>query len=445
MRARRNGQHRRLAIICVILLTAGVASTSGCSSTPNTHTGATSRTSEPPTSRTNSAPSSSPLPAGDAIKRGPATVYSGCTDKFQQGDSLTFSDGQVFDPARGKNVLLPKPTVPPGKKLVRHACTVGGDENHIRVYYVFTVSTPPSGLTPESRETSIVSFDPFKPDDNPVATAAWPTDLDVTQFSGVAPTYYGFMVMGKSIGGDGSVVGFDPDTLQVDWRGPGEADLASANFEGYVRFDRAGGTPDECRYAFHSAKDGSQVGTELGTCMTGGITTFPTGFILIAGKTFPYTFGYFNMQTRQFETPVPSGGVMWKDEKLSASWARGRPSIEVWDAGQNKLMFSRYDNDVEGLHIKSVRLSGKYLYIENDADSPVIDITTSQKVSSGWNTRPTDFINRDWVLVLPGKQGPSSCFQDSSPTGYSEWRDFGCPRDVTLVRAPDGQYAGPWF
>ncbi len=47
------------------------------------------------------------------------------------------------------------------------------------------------------------------------------------------------------------------------------------------------------------------------------------------------------------------------------------------------------------LHVKHLYASGNDLQIDNDSGSPVIDITNSAKVASGWNVRPTDVINRD--------------------------------------------------
>src|SRR5207248_845384 len=112
--------------------------------------------------------------------------------------------------------------------------------------------------------------------------------------------------------------------------------------------------------------------------------------------------------------------------------------IEVRDVRDNKLLFSRYGADVDGLHIRNLYLAGKYLYIENDSDSPVIDIATSQKVSSGWGVRPTDVINRDWLLTMKGhiSNDYASCFG----VGGS----YACYEQGTLVHAPGGNYGGPW-
>jgi hypothetical protein len=112
----------------------------------------------------------------------------------------------------------------------------------------------------------------------------------------------------------------------------------------------------------------------------------------------------------------------------------------VRDIAENKLLFSRTGADVDGLHIKSLEFAGNYIYIDIDSDSPVIDITNSQKVSSSWKVRPTDLVNRDWVPLMSGhvtdKSG--SCFQGRDG-GYT------CGDAGNLVHAPNGNYPGPWY
>ncbi|WP_142275610.1 hypothetical protein [Mycobacterium mantenii] len=412
-----------------------MAATAGCSAQQKSMPAPTSSGTAGPSGAGSAATSSSSppaiaptsaLPHGHRL-RSPGTVYSQCGNSFSTGDDQKFdTTGEIFNPKTGRNVALPTPAVPAGQKLVRQACVVGGDEDNIRVYYVMTLSTPSSGLTPESRATSIVSFDPFSPG-APPQNVPWPADVNIERAQYLMPTYYGFMAVGDP------VVGFDGKSLQPSFRSNNH--WGAANFAGFYTYG-AGGQPDE---VFHSAKDGSVVGENNGTGMGSGLVRYPDGFIAIVGHTWPYQYGYFDFRDNQLKTPAPSGGVMWGHVLTSY----GDDFIEVRDVTQNKLLFERHGDEVRGLHIKHLYFAGKYLYIDNDSDKPVIDITTSQKVSSGWNVRPVDLIDKNWMMIIKGHvtNDYSSCFGIDS----DDYLSYGCYEDGTLVYAPNGEYSGPWF
>ena len=61
-------------------------------------------------------------------------------------------------------------------------------------------------------------------------------------------------------------------------------------------------------------------------------------------------------------------------------------------------------------------------------------------MSSGWAVRPTDVVNRDWLLVLdatPETDSAGSCFDDD---------ELKCnPDRLTVRHAPNGNYAGAWY
>ena len=428
--------HKRVQLGMGLLTAITVlAATPACStqnSMPTPTSSQTAGSSGAGSAETSSAPpaiaSTSALPRGNNRTLSPGTVYSQCGNNFSGGDDQKFdTTGEIFNPKTGRNVALPTPEVPAGQKLTRQACVVGGDGDTIRVFYVITLSTPSSGLTPESSTTSIVSFDPFSPGAQP-QRAPWPTDLDIKTFGSLTPTYYGFIAKGSP------VVGFDGNSLQPTFRSTDN--FGGTNFAGFYTYG-SGGQSDE---VFHSAKDGSVVGENNGTGMGGGLVTYADGFIAIVGHTWPYQYGYFDLRDNQLKTPAPSGGAMWGHILTSY----GDDFIEVRDVTQNKLIFERHGNEVRGLHIKHLYFAGKYLYIDNDSDKPVIDITTSQKVSSGWAVRPTDLINKDWMLIIKGHvtNDYGACFN----TGELDSRNsYGCYEQGTLVHAPNGEYAGPWF
>ena len=379
---------------------------------------------------------SAQLPAGDRVL-GPGTVSSNCSNRFSTGGDMKFdTGGQIFNPKTGRNVPLPSPTIPAGQHLVRQACTVGGDQDNIRVYYVMTLSTPSTGLQPESKTTSIVAFDPFA--QGIPQTVPWPADEDVSASYEIAPTYYGFIARHNL--GQG-LVGFDGKSLQPSFRSNDRID--TVNFAGYDAF---GPAPEgKQTEVFHSAKDGTEVGRNTHHLQASqAAVALRDGIIVTIGDAWPNIYGYFDFKTNQLKQPIASGGDMWGD--ILTSWSGknnigGHQSfIEVRDMSENNLLFSRYGADFDGLHIKHLYFAGKYLYIENDSDSPVIDITNSAKVASGWNVRPTDVINRDWIFVLKGHVAgdTSACFGVDGHYGCSE--DGG-----TLVYAPGGNYSGPWY
>lgn len=85
--------------------------------------------------------------------------------------------------------------------------------------------------------------------------------------------------------------------------------------------------------------------------------------------------------------------------------------------------------------------SGDYLYIANQRDSPVIDIHTRQKVSSGWKVRPLDFLGPSWVLVDHRPNTTADC--------YEAFSVFNCgasdAQQVVLQKTDNGEYPGPWY
>ena len=404
-------------------------------------TASTTASSAPPPAVTKAS-----LPKGDK-RLGPGTVYSGCEDNVygpsyqNSGRRLdAFRDGEVFNPKTGMNVPLPKPVPPPGTDLVTGGCTVGGDENNIKVFYVYSVSTPSSGLTPEHTDTLISSFDPFG-SATPTATVTLPPEFN-DAIKDILPTPYGFIA-----GNTKTLHGFDPVTLQPTWSvsGPPNCCDLYSNFDSVAAIDHtfkaAGLANGTNRYVVYSTKDGSQMWDYIGDIDHDEITNH--GYVVDDNQRYPRVAQFFDTQTRQLKGPVATGNTtIWQNLRLAWNNGLGQPFIEVWDKDQGELIFKRYDNDVAGLKPENVYLAGRYLYIKNESDSPVIDLTTGQKVSSGWKVRPTEQIDRDWVLVASGDASSDvvECFRE---------RKFICRDDdeasLSLVRAPNGQYSGPWY
>jgi hypothetical protein len=317
--------------------------------------------------------------------------------------------------------------------LLESACTVGGDLDHIRVFYVITLSTPSSGLTPESRTSSIVSFDPFA--SGPPQTKPLPNDIDPESVREILPSKYGFFIRrenpNQSLADE--FIGFDGTTLEKTFTvdGSGPLPLTHLNPSAIFIYYYGG------QVRIYSAQDGHVLADVMGSSQGGGPSTYPNGFVFYANQNNDGQHGFFNTEDNQLKAPFPSSGDMWANSFLALQ----DHALEVRDVVTNAVTFRREGPDFDGHHITNAYLASKYLYLANDSDNPVIDITTTQKVSSGWTVRPTDVINKDWILINeqdPGDGGDASCFEDDYTLAC------GSPK-ASLKYAPDGNYAGPWY
>ncbi len=432
------------AIAVAVAVASCSAQSSPSAQTSPTHSEASTSApvAPPPPPAPPKIPQTAHLPSGTVVRVGPGTVFSGCHEKLVTGYDVTFDAGEAFVYATGKNIGMPTPPIPSSRKMTAAACTVAGDADHLRVISVYTVKTPSSGLTPESSESELVSYDPTHPD-SPVAQVPWPAGSTPEDFDTLTPTKWGVMAHG-----DKGVIGFDLNTLKPAWQTSDKIGFGDANFEGYV-FADGSRAPDvdvlEDRYIFHSAKDGSVIGSCVGPQMNSGIPVVNHGFFVQKGKHDHNAWQsyYFDMQDAQFKGPMAPGGTFWGNNYLVYNIPRfgeAQPYIQVWDLSQNKLIFDLQGDQVAGLNVQSVNFAGKYLYIANDSDSPVIDITNQQKVSSKWVQRPTDLVSPDWMVVVPGRSAPASCFQSDRPSGVLQ-----CNEHSMLAYAPGGKYTGRWF
>lgn len=410
-----------LAVLC------GCTHNSSSSSTASSvreHTTPPPTTSGPP-----DVAASSPLPKGTVL-RAPATVYSECSATPGGDGNLSFNtQAQIFDPKTGRNVPMPTPTIPAGQHLVHEACTVGGDIDHIRVFYVITLSAPSNGLTPESRQSSIIAFNPFAPD--PPRTAPLPNDIDADKISQILPSESGFFLphqnAKQSLATD--YIGFDGITLEKTFTvdGSGPVPQYYFNSRGILIYYYGGAV------TIFSTRDGQLLFHSAPT--RGGAIphSYPNGFLFYTNDR---QYGYFNMADNQLRAPFPPRGDVWSDKFLGLL----EHSLEVRNVSDNTIIFRREGPDFDGLHLKNAYIAGKYLYLANNSDSPVIDMSNSQKVSSGWRVRPTDVINKDWILVNNRNDAGAagSCFESDN--------SFTCnTANVSLRRAPNGNYSGPWY
>ncbi|MFI9636025.1 hypothetical protein ACIHAX_25380 [Nocardia sp. NPDC051929] len=399
-------------------------------------TTATARTPGAPASSAAPPPETVPLLQGDNRMRGPGTVFSGCTpdagDKFTRG-------GQVFDPLTGTNKPIPQPILKAPEQLVNHFCTVMGTPRNVRVVYIVSVRTPASGLDAEKYSTRIEAFGVN--DRAPVAQAPWPADLALDKFSVLAPTEYGFIVRVRS-----RVVGFDLDTLAVAWQ-LDEGQLYSDRYNGRS-LARELGTQSGQRIVFNSAKDGSEIARFDGIGLAGGTaidsphTTADNGFFVAQAGRPDYHLFYFDSAAAALVGPIaPFAQSFQRSGNLLLAYGRGGSDsayLNVYDMNKKTFVVQKSGNDAAGLGFQHVYLAGKYLYIQNADDSPVIDLTTLNKVASGWHQRPMDVIG-DWILVISGK------VSNNYATCFDTRGEFICYETGVLYHSPNGSYPGEWY
>lgn len=406
-----------------------LTTTAGCSAIPPTQTAPSeTRPSASSATRQNHAAASiskvARLPNGTRVV-GPGTIYSGCSGGFADSDTV----GEVFNPKTGQYAPIPVPAVPSGQKIIESACTVGGDQDSLRVYYLVKFLKPSAGLTPESTTSSIYAFDPFTPGMPQIAP--WPEDGRTYR---LMPTLYGFATES-----DKGLTGFDGKTLAATFtsRHPD-----GTNFAGF--YIREG----DQNVVFYSFKDGAEIGSspkDMGT----GIENFPNGNLVETQRKLKFFDFTSSKLIDLYDMNSDNHGFdMWDNTLLTLQTAdHAATFIEVRNLAENKVLFSRQAAELKGLNIRGALLAGKYLYIFNDSDNPVIDISTAQKISSGWKTRPVQRVGRDWIGVVKDLD-----FNDQLTAGGvceglgtpSQGIDM-CARGLSLVYAPNGDYPGPWF
>ena len=170
------------------------------------------------------------------------------------------------------------------------------------MYYVMTLSTPSTGLQPESKTTSIVAFDPFA--QGIPQTVPWPADEDVSASYEIAPTYYGFIAR-RNLGQ--GLVGFDGKSLQPSFRSNDRID--TVNFAGYDAF---GPAPEgKQTEVFHSAKDGTEVGRNthhLQASLQAGGRASPTESCSPWATRGPTSTAISTSKPTNSSSPSPAGG-----------------------------------------------------------------------------------------------------------------------------------------
>jgi hypothetical protein len=370
------------------------------------------------------------------------TIFSGCAGDAAYERKLD-QDAEIFETASGQYVHLPQPTVAAGDELLDYACTVANtkDGGLRAIHFVYT-KTPSHGLTPESKQAKLYSFDLSKP--NAPVVKDFP--LDPEQRWDFKPGMDAFSVSQS----DSHIVFFDANTLEVrtqlDIQPFTERSVAGVNYDGYALNDKN---------TFHLVRsDGSEAGSVPD--VTDYITT-PRGFLLQSGPNSdvryfdmtkgalsdvvaPYlmvnSFMHSKDQENYHNNPDYMSQDIYGDNMLLAgSDSKKGDFITVISLAEGKPLFTLGQDKLAGLNIEGSHIAGKYLYLQNESDSPVVDITTGQVAHNGWSLLPLIQLADGWVIVLPAEAGQ----QNPIPDGWEA-------NHAHLARAEDGApYAGPWF
>lgn len=372
-------------------------------------------------------------------------------DSESDQQSAEIPSPSLFDWRTGQFVKVARPEIPAKAQLVQVGCLPSGTLDNPTVTYRLSLRTPAEGLSPEKYETRIETYSTDTSAEPVTATLDLPTD-QATKYSMMVPTGGNLLVAARD-GKDFSLIRPNGDrvaTYPTEWNAVRYVD--SNVF--IIATEKVGSDP------FATMYDGA-TGQRL--TFDQGVTTLTSRSSIksISADGFSYylddypTYTYFYVDTKTK-----------KSHKLGSWQAGGVPDVAVWgkyayaaggglsvtDLDTGKTLISRTKEEWDGLGVKHWYAAGPYLYLENEDDSPVIDVTTGKTVSRGWSRRPTNILGDEWTLVLPSPVTNDyvQCYMNRYTTPSVMWGfyslddAYGCYETGKLVHTPDG-YQGPWF
>lgn len=424
-----------------------------------------------PSSRGVSSTTAAPSSASSSVAAVPSTVTIDETSRYSSGslvancpatvsegtggdETLTMPAPSLFDPATGAFVKVPQPDVPAGTQLIRVGCLPSGTAESPTVTFRLSLRTPAQGLQPEKFEYQIATYS-TDPEKAPVrATLDFPTTGET--YTAMAGTGGNLLVDAGGERGryrlmrtDGTEIASYPRyNSQIEYVDENVFVIRDSSDYGralpgefvakVTMFDSATGAP-----ASWGGVLSNQYNSSFGQTENGFIHSY--GF---SGEAYVDTSNKRRIELAPDGDKHTAAGI-----EITGGYAfvesRG---FRVVDLASGRVVLSKTEEEWTGLGVERWYAANNYLYIENDDDSPVIDITTGQRVSSGWARRPTNRIGDKWTLVMqsPVTNNYAHCFSGRSHTGsptggMTALRDgFGCYGQGTLVHSPQG-FPGPWF
>ncbi|QGP90611.1 hypothetical protein GKZ92_23155 (plasmid) [Gordonia sp. 135] len=337
-------------------------------------------------------------------------------------------------------------------QLIRVGCLPSGTADKPTVTYRLALRTPAQGLEPEKFETKIFTYSTNPAVEPVTATLDLPTNQE-TIYSIMAGTG-GNLLFGA--GDDSKVILMKPDGTEIASYPVSRRDVEYVDENAFALVDRN----KERRYAtdppvtLYDGVSGAPVtyGGNLEELTARSIGyRYSDGFVYNIGD---YGRAFIDTRNkRRYDLNPNDASNPTTDVKIWGDYAfLANQGLKVIELKTGRVLVSRTAEEWNGLGVDNWYAAGKYLYVENDDDSPVIDVTTGQQVSSGWAQRPGNLVGSKWTLVLggPEKADDAQCFTGRTNTPSVMWGmysladSYGCDEAGTLVYSPDG-YEGPWF
>jgi hypothetical protein len=433
---------RRVAVV----LAAVSLTVSGCGSQPSSQQSSASGSSSSTAaaSSPSKSPTKPPAPKTLTVKdlggtvRALGTVFTPCNSRNE------FSKPTVFDPATGELVTAPAPpAVPDGTELVGYRCTLTGAPQDLKVFYIWQYHTPAKGLTSE-KYTMMAGVAGIH--DESVNQVAELTGLPGIPDKNVYPTIGGpVLAWGYNSTDEIGTVAIDPATLTVKWTSPSEisnVDDTTVAFRG-----------DNEKIIIRDVASGAD--TVLDNVQMANFNSdaiqLDSGYLLKewhengSGADLSEDFGYYSTVSHQFYPDIlvdniPNALANVNDGRL---FLKGSKYLKMINIATGAVEFDLNEEEVHTLGSNSWQYShfGNYVYVRNDTDSPVLDITTKQEAHAGWRVRPSDLIGKSWILVDHRDTASEVCYEgfDTLRCGQND------PEKITLQRIDNGVYPGAWF
>lgn len=357
------------------------------------------------------------------------TLYKPCRPGLAPIDQTT-----VFDPETGELYEPPTPEAPSGSEITGSKCVLGGTPDNVFVVYFWTYHTPSSGLEPE-RSTSVVTSVGIT-DRNfrkeVVLSPDFPRVPDV-----IYPTEGG--TVARYIRED-AIVSIDPVNLKIKWR---------ISDDGVQKdYDRTTFLVQQTLPTRVTVRDASSGKVLLDNIDEKYITDastdrhpLSTGYFIEPIKGSAYYYNPTNGHKIELQMDGIGVSQQVNDTLLvTGSFDGGPVALRVFNIKSGETLFTLEDNNLVGVTGTNYNVSNyrNYLYIKNDSDSPVIDTSTRQKLSSGWRTRPVQNVGEDWVLIKRGQMDTEQCFYAGEPTHCSKKYGY------ELLRVGADGYEGPF-
>ena len=443
MRTSHPGHHRRrrFAVVSVFLAAFLLVFVEACSSAESGTTASTSsETSPTKSSATTSSGSTSAVPKPpveftskdlDGTVHALGTVYTPCPNSGRE-----FAVPRVLDLSDGKFVTPVAPTsVPSGSELLNFMCSLAGTPEDLEVLYVWSYKTPAAGLSPETftimaAATGIHDTTPLQSVDlsSQIPYLGSDAELLPTRGATVLDAGYGCEVCTFAISTTG------PKML---WSTP---QLMESHDDVSVAFKNGNSV------VIRGAETGQDITVDNVRLSGSGVNNavLESGYLLVEqGGLGDWIYGYYSTVANKLYSGTWVGDppqVKITDGRALFSQKNG---LRIINISTGAIEFELNSNEMNTLDSYQFTVFGKYLYVINKNDSPVLDINTKQRVSTGWKVRPSEWLNDSWLIVDKRNTGTGTCYQSFVPF---DCKGFGNSlEDFTLSKINSDRYTGPYF